>query len=253
MAFASTIFPHDLVKEIFLGAKGKSSIAKLSGQTPIAFNGTDVMTFSLTGEVNLVAEGDAKGAHTNGADTIKIVPVKVEYGARVNDEFVRCSEEKQLNYLSAFSEGFAGKIGRGLDIMAMHGTNPATGSLASTLIGTNSFDTNSDVTSVTYDGSDPEGNIASVVSSIGDYDFNGLALSKTFAGDLARLKVNGVPQYPELGWGNTPATIKGVPVDVNTTVSAVVGEHAYGGDFQNGYTPIRNKCLKKIKNIVYKY
>ena len=235
MAFASTIFPHELVRDIFIGAKGKSSIAKLSGQTPIAFSGTDVMTFSLSGEVNLVAEGDAKGAHTNGADTIKIVPVKIEYGARVNDEFLRCSEEKQLDYLTAFSEGFAGKIGRGLDIMAMHGPNPATGSLANTLIGDNSFDTNSDVTSVTYDASNPEGNISSIVSSIGDYDFNGLAMDKTFASDLASLKVNGVPQYPELGWGATPDTIKGVPVDVNTTVSAVVGEHAYGGDFQNAF------------------
>ena len=235
MAFASTVFPHELVKEVFIGAKGKSSIAKLSGQTPIAFSGTDVMTFSLSGEVNLVGEGTAKGSHTNGADTIKIVPVKVEYGARVNDEFVRCAEEKQLEYLSRFAEGFSGKIGRGLDIMAMHGTNPATGSLATTLIGKNSFDTNDSVTSVTYNGSNPEANIASLVSAIGDYDFNGLAMSKAFASDLESLKVNGVPQYPELGWGATPATIKGVPVDVNSTVSKVVGEYAYGGDFQNAF------------------
>ena len=244
MAFTSAIFPHELVKEVFLGAKGKSSIAKLSGQTPIPFSGTDIMTFSLDGEVNLVGEGTAKASHTNSADTIKIVPLKIEYGARVNDEFIRCAEEKQLDYLTKFAEGFSGKIGRGLDIMAMHGTNPKTGVLASTLIGTNSFDTNSDVSSVTYDNTDPEGNIASVVGAIGDYDFNGLAMSKTFAGDLAKLKVNGVPQYPELGWGKTPETIKGVPVDTNTTVSVVNGEYAYGGDFQNafkwGYSEVVN-------------
>ncbi len=235
MAFTSTGFPAELVKEVFVGAKGKSSIAKLSGQTPIAFSGTDVMTFSLAGEVNLVAEGAAKGSHTNSNDVKHIVPLKIEYGARVSDEFLRCSEEKQLGYIRGFNDGFETKIARGIDIMAMHGVNPATGALATTLIGDNSFDTNDDVTSVTYTSADPEANIASALAAIGDYDMNGVAMSKTFAADLAALKVNGVPQYPELGWGANVASIKGVPVDINSTVSKVAGEYAYAGDFQNAF------------------
>ena len=235
MAFTSTGFPAELVKEVFVGAKGKSSIAKLSGQTPIAFSGTDVMTFSLAGEVNLVAEGAAKGSHTNSNDVKHIVPLKIEYGARVSDEFLRCSEEKQLGYIRGFNDGFETKIARGIDIMAMHGVNPATGALATTLIGDNSFDTNDDVTSVTYNSADPEANIASALAAIGDYDMNGVAMSKTFAADLAKLKVNGVPQYPELGWGAQVSSIKGVPVDINSTVSAVQGEYAYAGDFANAF------------------
>ena len=235
MAFTSTSFPAELVKEVFVGAKGKSSIAKLSGQTPIAFSGTDVMTFSLAGEVNLVAEGAAKGSHTNSNDVKHIVPLKIEYGARVSDEFLRCSEEKQLGYIRGFNDGFETKIARGIDIMAMHGVNPATGALATTLIGDNSFDTNDDVTSVTYTSADPGANIASALAAIGDYDMNGVAMSKTFAADLAALKVNGVPQYPELGWGANVASIKGVPVDINSTVSKVAGEYAYAGDFQNAF------------------
>lgn len=234
MAFTSTKFPHELVREVFTGAKGKSSIAKLAEQTPIAFSGTDVMVFSMSGEVNLVAEGGKKGSHSGSNDTIKMVPLKIEYGQRVSDEFIRCSEEKQLDYLRAFSESFAGKIARGLDIMVMHGTNPATGTAAAA-IGTNAFDTNVSVTPVTYSALDPEANIESAVAAIGDYDFNGIAMSKTFAADLAKLKVNGVPQYPELGWGASPDTIKGVPASINSTVSEVDGEYAYAGDFQNAF------------------
>lgn len=235
MAFTSASFPAELVKDVFIGAKGHSSIAKLCGMTPIAFSGTDVMTFSLDGEVNLVGEGDAKASHTNSNDAVHIIPRKIEYGARVSDEFLRCSEEKQLDYIKAFSEGFEKKIGRGIDIMAMHGTNPKTGSPATTLIGTNSFDTNTGVTSVTYSSSDPEANIASAIAAIGDYELNGVAMSKTFAAALAGLKVNGVPQYPELGWGANVASIKGVPVDVNSTVSADVKKFAYAGDFANAF------------------
>lgn len=235
MAFTSTSFPHELVREVFIGAKGKSAIAKLANQTPIAFSGTDIMTFSLSGEVNLVAEGGQKATHTNGNDTIKIVPRKIEYGARVSDEFLRCSEEKQLDYIRAFNEGFESKIARGLDIMVMHGVNPATGAAATTLIGKNSLDTNDYVSTVTYDSSDPEANIASVVAAIGDYDLSGVAMSKAFSAALAALKVNGVPQYPELGWGAQVSSIKGVPVDINSTVSFVDDKYAYGGDFENAF------------------
>lgn len=236
MAFTSTGFPSELIKEVFVAAQGKSSIAKLAKQTPIAFSGTDVMVFTMDGEVNLVGEGAAKGEHTGENEPVKMVPLKIEYGQRVSDEFLKCSDEKRLDIMTGFKDGFAKKIARGLDIMVMHGTNPATGS-ASALIGTNSLDTNTNVTAVTYvpGTPDPEGNIATAVTAIGDYDLNGVAMDKTFAGALADLKVNGVPQYPELQWGGQPETIKGVPASVNSTVSAATGKHAYLGDFENAF------------------
>ena len=234
MAFTSANFPSNLVKEVFVAAKGHSSLAKLAKQEPLSFSGTDIMVFSFDGEVNLVAEGAAKGAHTNGKDFVKMVPLKVEYGARVTDEFLKASEEKQLDIMRGFTDGFGKKIARGLDIMAMHGTNPATGSLAQ-LIGDNSFDTNDYVNSVVYNASDLEGNIASAVAAIGDYELNGFAMSKTFAAGLGALKVNGVPQYPQFGWGGNPDAVNGVPVDVNSTVSVVSGEYGYLGDFENAF------------------
>ena len=235
MAFTSTDFPHELVREVFTGAKGHSSIAKLADQTPIAFSGTDVMTFSFDGEINLVGENEAKAAHTNSNTPIQIRPVKVEYGARVSDEFIRCSDEKRLEYLQGFKDGFSKKIARGLDIMVMHGTNPATGLLATTLIGSNSLDTNSDVTSITYDATDLEGNLTSAVAALGDYDNSGMAFSKTFSSGLANIKESGVSQYPQFKLGANPGAMNGIPCDVNTTVSVVAGEYAYVGDFKYAF------------------
>lgn len=245
MAFTSANFPSEMVREVFVKASGKSSLAKLAKQEPLSFSGTDIMVFSFDGEVNLVAEGAAKGEHTNGKDIVKMVPLKVEYGARVTDEFLRCSDEKRIEIMRGFTDGFAKKIARGLDIMAMHGTNPATGS-ASALIGTNSLDTNTDVQTVTYVPAtpDPEGNINAGIALLGDNDFDGLAIDKTFAAALADVKVNGVPQYPELAWGANPDRIKGVASDINSTVSAATGIHGYMGDFENafrwGYADIIN-------------
>ena len=234
MAFTSAGFPSELIREVFVKAQGKSSIAKLADQTPVAFSGTDVMVFSFDGEVNLVAEGGKKAAHDNGNDVVKMVPLKVEYGARVTDEFLRCSDEKRLEHLAAFSDGFSKKIARGLDIMVMHGINPATGSPAAS-IGKNSFDTNDYVTPITYNASTPEANVESGVAAIGDYDLNGIIIDKKFAADLASLKSNGVAQYPELQWGANPDAIRGVPSSVNSTVSKVDGKHAYLGDFETAF------------------
>lgn len=236
MAFSSASFPHDLVKEVFTAAQGHSSLAKLSEQIPVSFSGTDIMVFALDGEVNLVGENEAKADHDNSNSVVSMKPVTIEYSARVSNQFLRASEEKQLETLRGFADGFAKKIARGVDIMAMHGVNPKTGT-ASTIIGTNSFDTNTDVTPVTYDplNVDVEGNIATGLAALGDYDFNGLAIDKTFAGELAKLKVNGVPQYPGLAWGSNPGVINGVDSDINTTVSAVTGKHGYMGDFKNAF------------------
>lgn len=235
MAFTSTVFPHDLISEVFTGAKGHSTVAKLADQTPIPFSGTDIMTFSFDGEINLVGENEQKGEHTNSNDSVQIRPVKIEYGVRVSDEFVKCSEEKRLEYLQGFKDGFAKKIARGVDIMVMHGTNPSTGSLATTLIGDNSLDTNSDVTSITYDASDLEGNLTSAVAAIGDYENTGMAFSKTFASGLAAIKESGVSQYPQFKLGANPGAMNGIACDVNSTVGVVASEYAYVGDFKNAF------------------
>ena len=236
MAFTSTGFPAELVREVFTGAQAHSSIAKLANQIPVAFSGTDIMAFSFGGEVNLVAEAAAKASHTNSNSVINIVPLKIEYGARVSDEFLRCSDEKRLEHLRAFDEGFSKKIARGLDIMVMHGVNPKTG-LAAQAIGKNSLDTNDYVTPITYTPASPkpDENIEDAVTAIGDYDLTGLAMSKTFSGALSKVKVNGVPQYPQFAWGANPDSVNGVACDVNSTVSKVDTKYAYAGDFENAF------------------
>ena len=73
MAFTSAGFPSELVRDVFVNAQGHSSLAKLSRQEPLAFSGTDIMVFTLDGEVNLVAEGAAKGQHTGSNSVIQII------------------------------------------------------------------------------------------------------------------------------------------------------------------------------------
>ena len=230
------LFAPETVADLFSKVAGKSSLAKLAGTMPIPFNGAEIFTFSMDDEVNIVAENTVKSAGSVSVAPIKVVPIKIEYGARVTDEFMYASEEKQLDILKAFNDGYAKKVARALDIMAIHGVNPRSKE-ASALIGTNSFDTNTGVATVTYDVTQIEENIDTAIAAINEaYDTTGMAMSKDFSSTLASLTVNGVKQYPELAWGANPGVVNGLPVDVNSTVSFNASkDKAIVGDFANAF------------------
>lgn len=230
------LFELETVTDLFNKVAGKSSLAKLAGTMPIPFNGSEIFTFSMDDEVNIVAENGVKPAGSIALAPIKVVPIKIEYGARVTDEFMFATEEKQLDILKAFNEGYAKKVARAIDIMAMHGLNPRTKE-KSALIGTNSFDTNESITKITYDEALIEDNIETAIAAVNEaYDVTGMAMSKTFSSSLAKLKVNGVKQYPELAWGANPGSVNGLSVDVNSTVSFNNSkDKAIVGDFANAF------------------
>ena len=231
----SHLFPAELVTEMFNAVKGKSSLAKLSKANPIAFAGTEIMTFNFDREVDIVAESGAKSKGGVTATAVTLVPIKFEYGARVSDEFLNAAEEVRLDYLKNFAEGFAKKLARGMDIAAMHGTNPRTGS-ASTVVGDNNLDSKA-TQMVTYVAASADDNLNTAAQLVigSDGEVTGIALSPTMGAALSGIKVNGVPQYPEFRFGRTPENFYGMPVDVNSTVSVGNVDYAILGDFANAF------------------
>lgn len=228
------LFPEQLVTNVFSAVQGRSSLAKLSQQIPIAFNGNQLFVFSLDNEIDVVAEN---GPKSHGGITIeprKVAPLKVEYGARVSDEFMYGSEEARISILRPFTEGFAKKVAKGLDLMAMHGINPRTGAPADT-IGTNHFDALATQT-VAFDQANPDANIQAAVDLVQaeEREVNGLALAPAFSSALAGYQINGTHAFPEFRWGQVPTTSNGLAIDVNGTVSYNGSEdRAIVGDFQN--------------------
>lgn len=234
----SNLFPEELMPNLINQVKGKSSLARLCAASAIPFNGMKEFTFTMDKEIDVVAEN---GVKSNGGVTVSpvtIVPVKVEYGARISDEYDYASEEVKMDYLQAFSEGFAMKVARGIDIMAFHGFNPRTGT-ASSVIGDNHFDKKITQT-VTVPASDAPTADAIVESAIAlvqgsDQDVSGMAMAPAFRSSLAALTLtSGAKMFPELAWGNAPGAINGLQVDVNSTVSVNSNKDlAIVGDFQN--------------------
>lgn len=228
------LFPEVLIPKLMQLTRGKSAIAQLCGAEPIPFNGQTEFVFSMDNEIDIVAEN---GEKSHGGFTIepkKVIPLKVEYGARISDEFDYATEESKIEYLRAFSDGFAKKLARGIDLMGFHGVNPRTGSAAA-LIGNNCFDKAG--VQVVYQGSqNADEAMEAAIEAIqgGERDVSGAALAPAFRSGLAKLTTpQGAKMYPELAWGNAPGTVNGLPVQVNSTVSAnESGDLAIVGDFE---------------------
>lgn len=230
-----TLFPEHLVNDLISKVQGKSSLAKLSNQIPVPFNGLKEFVFSMDNEIDIVAENGAKSEGGISMDPVKVVPLKVEYGARVSDEFLYASEEEQIKILKSFNDGYAKKLAKGFDLMAFHGINPRT-KAASSVIGDNCFDKK--VTqNVSFDGTKPDLAIETAVDLIegSEGDVTGLAIDTTFRSALAKETVDGEGKgarlYPELRWGGNPDSLNGVNLDVNRTVANGGNTKAYLGDF----------------------
>lgn len=243
MSVSAQLYDENLVTDLISKVKGKSALVSLGQQIPVAFTGNKEFTFTMDQDIDIVAENGAKSHGGITMNPITVVPVKFEYGARISDEFKFASEEKQVDYLTAFNDGFAKKLAVGLDLAAMHGVNPRS-KVVSNLVSAKSFDTLVTQT-VTYSATTPDANIEGAIALVegSDGEVTGMAISPTVRAALADMKANGVRLYPDFAFGGQPASLGGQTLAINKTVSqavkantsatAAIVDHGIIGDFAN--------------------
>lgn len=234
------LFDPVLVTDLISKVTGKSSLARLAKQEPVPFNGQKEFTFTMDSEIDVVAES---GKKTHGGVSLTpqtMVPIKIEYGARISDEFMYAAEEERINIIKAFNDGFAKKVARGIDLMAFHGVNPRSGT-ASAVIGVNNFDSKVtqkvEVPLGIADANKAVEDAIALVTGAGG-EITGMAINPSFRSALAKQKDGqNLPMFPDLAWGNAPSTINGLAVDVNKTVSDLntLGDRAIVGDFAESF------------------
>ena len=234
---AGTLFNPELVTEIMTKVQGYSVLAKFSSQSAIPFNGTEQFIFNLEGNAQIVGEGEQKKAGESNLTSKVIKPMKFIYQARITDEFKYASEEKKIKYLQAYADGFAKKIAVAFDIAAIHGLEPKSMTDAS-FRDTNSFDGVITDNVVVFTSTIDE-NIDTAVQAIvaKGADVTGIALSPLAGQSLAKLKVNGVVQYPEFRFGQNPNSFYGMESDISKNLVVTGGtakaDHVLVGDFRN--------------------
>lgn len=238
---AGTLFKPELVKELISKVQGTSVLAQLSTQTPIPFNGTEQFIFNLEGDAQIVGEGKKKEAGEAKIEPVIIKPLKFVYQARISDEFLRASEEKQIEYMSLFTDGFATKIAQAFDIAALHGVEPKTLTDA-TFKSTNSFDGLVTTNVVTYVEAQIDANIEDAIQAVvaTDNDVTGIAMSPTAARAMSKIKnKNEDAKYSEFSFGGRPKEFADHKLEINKNLtkqgSNLEKDHVIVGDFENRF------------------
>ncbi|MDT2848767.1 phage major capsid protein [Vagococcus carniphilus] len=235
-----SLFDPKLVTDLINKVTGRSSLARLANQSAIPFNGQKEFIFTMDNEIDVVAESGKKSHGGISLAPQTMVPIKIEYGARVSDEFMYASDEEKISILKSFNDGFAKKVSRGIDLMAFHGVNPRSGT-ASAVIGSNNFDDKvTQKVEIPKEMADANKAVEDAIALVNgsDGDITGMAINPSFRSALAKQQdKQGNPMFPELAWGNKPDTIKGLAVDVNKTVSDMnsLNDRAFVGDFADSF------------------
>lgn len=237
------MFPEVLVTDLVNKVKGTSALSQLSASRPVPFNGLKQFTFNMDKEIDVVAENGKKTEGGISFEPITMQPIKVEYGARLSDEFVYAADEEQINFLQAFNDGFARKLAKGLDLMAILGINPRTGR-ESDVIGNNAFVKKVETKlPASNDGATVDDAIGAAIQQIikKDETATGLILDPSAAYNLSEVTTDaegkGTKKYPQLAWGANPGVLNGLPLQITNNISYGNSENvALVGDFVNGFS-----------------
>lgn len=228
------ILPKDVAVGIVNKASDTSTIAALSPSTPMLFRDQEYMVFNPTAEAEVVEEGAQKGSYEASTSPVTAKRVKLQTTTRVTSELEWADEDNRTQIIEAIIADQAAAFARALDYVIYHAINPKSGEA----LGDGYTALSGTATQVTSTGDAVEDIDAIVDAIAATYDVNGIALSKTFAASLRKVRVPSTGQrlYPEIPLNLKPGTVEGVTAATSGTVSGALAKAAtkvlaFAGDF----------------------
>lgn len=206
--------PAEVTQAIINKVGNTSTIAALSPSTPQLFLNEDYMVFNGAAEAEVVAEGQKKSSYEQTASYITGKKFKVQCTTRVTEELKWADEDNRLEIISSIQEDQTKAIARALDYVIYHAINPKSGT---ELTGYDALTANA--VAVT-DSGDDIANVDALADAVNEYEINGVALSRTWASRLRKLRVpaTGMRFYPEIPINLAAGTLDGIPAATSTTV-----------------------------------
>ena len=226
--------PVSVATEIVNKAKDTSTIASLSPSTPQIFSDADYLVFIGKSEAEVVAEGAVKNSYEQTVDSVVAKRFKVQTTTRLSNELQWADDDAKLEIISKIQADQAAAMGRVLDYVVYHAFDPKKkttlegfNALAKTAVGVPATD-------------DRVADIDSLAEAVSDeYDINGIALSKTMANELRKIRVPSTGQrfYPEIPISLQVGNLDGIPAATSGTVNGrlvtpATGILAFLGDFR---------------------
>ena len=209
--------PAEVTQAIINKVGNTSTIAALSPSTPQLFLNEDYMVFNGAAEAEVVAEGQTKSSYEQTASYITGKKFKVQCTTRVTEELKWADEDNRLEIISSIQEDQTKAIARALDYVIYHAINPKSGTKL------DGYDALTAKAASVTDSGDDIANVDALADAVNEYEINGVALSRTWASRLRKLRVpaTGMRFYPEIPINLAAGTLDGIPAATSTTVDGV--------------------------------
>lgn len=184
------------------GATLPGAVLSLVQDTPQINVGSNTpLVMSGRAKGDLVGEGQKKSDNGRTMDAKPFVTKKLVYSQRVTDEFLQWTENRQADYVSRLVNDWLTKsLPRDIDTVVIHGVNPATGKVDSTLsdyirkAGSSILVPKTGTTAAAVDA-----DLTSAIAELSGQNISGVALSTDAGAKLASIVEGAVRKYPELG------------------------------------------------------
>lgn len=213
---SKVLLPREVATVITKRAKDTSTIAALSPSEPQLFLDKEYMVFTGNSEAEVVAEGAQKSSYEETLTPVVGKRFKVVTTTRLSSELQWADEDAQLEIISNIQADQAAALGRVLDYVIYHAFDPKN---KTTLEGFTAL--SGSATQVTATD-DRVADIDALAEAVNDeYDVNGLALSKTMANELRKIRVPSTGQrfYPEIPINLQVGNLDGIPAATSGTVN----------------------------------
>ena len=223
--------PAEVTRAIINKVGNTSTIAALSPSMPQLFLNEDYMVFNGAAEAEVVAEGQKKSSYEQEASYITGKKFKVQCTTRVTEELKWADEDNRLEIINSIQEDQTKALARALDYVIYHAIAHKAGTK---LTGYDALTANA--VAVTDTGDDIA-NVDALADAVNEYDINGVALSRTWASRLRKLRVpaTGMRFYPEINLNAgasdgipaaTSTTVDGKKAKTATNVLAIMGDYS---------------------------
>lgn len=214
--------PVEVTQAIINKVGNTSTIAALSPSTPQLFLNEDYIVFNGAAEAEVVAEGQTKSSYEQTASSITGKKFKVQCTTRVTEELKWADEDNRLEIISSIQEDQTKAIARALDYVIYHAINPKSG------MKLDGYDALTATAVAVTDSGDDIANVDALADAVNEYEINGVALSRTWASRLRKLRVpaTGMRFYPEIPINLAAGTLDGIPAATSTTVDGKKAKEA---------------------------
>lgn len=206
--------PVEVTQAIINKVGNTSTIAALSPSTPQLFLNEDYIVFNGAAEAEVVAEGQQKSSYEQTASYVTGKKFKVQCTTRVTEELKWADEDNRLEIISSIQEDQTKAIARALDYVIYHAIDPKSGTKLT------GYDALTAKAVEVTDSGDDIANVDALADAVNEYEINGVALSRTWASRLRKLRVpaTGMRFYPEIPINLAAGTLDGIPAATSTTV-----------------------------------